>query len=146
LVIDVGAGKGALTAELVARGARVIAVESHPGRADELRERFGSSIVVVRADARDLRLPRRPFHVVANPPFSITTPLLRRLLHSGSRLLSARVVVQEQAGRRWAARDAPAVRRWGSTFAIGLGPRVPRRAFDPEPHVDARILVVQRRR
>nr|UXC93975.1 truncated ribosome methyltransferase [Mycobacteroides abscessus subsp. abscessus] len=32
-VVDLGAGHGALTAHLVAAGARVLAVELHPGRA-----------------------------------------------------------------------------------------------------------------
>ena len=55
LVLDIGAGSGALTAKLLAAGARVIAVELHPQRARRLRQRFGSSVVVVEADASDLR-------------------------------------------------------------------------------------------
>ena len=72
LVLDIGAGDGALTAPLLERGARVIAIELHPGRAAALRQRFGADIKVVQVDAADLRLPRRPFHVVANPPWAIT--------------------------------------------------------------------------
>ena len=69
LVLDIGAGRGPLTAELVERGARVIAVELHPGRAEHLRQRFaGQPVTVVQADAVSLRLPRRPFRVVASPP------------------------------------------------------------------------------
>ena len=41
LVFDVGAGDGATTDRLVARGARVICVEAHPTRASALRERYG---------------------------------------------------------------------------------------------------------
>lgn len=145
LVLDVGAGTGAVTAPLLAVGARVVAVEAHPGRAQRLRERFGDDIVVVRADARDLRLPRRPYHVVGNPPFAVTSALLRRLLQPGSRLVSARVVLQDQAARRWASPSAPSVRRWGHTFHAELGPRVPRGAFRPPPPVDARVLRLDRR-
>ncbi|HTN80888.1 MAG TPA: methyltransferase domain-containing protein, partial [Acidimicrobiales bacterium] len=61
LVVDVGAGWGALTRPLIETGARVIAVELHPGRAAHLRRHFGDDIVVVEADASDLRLPRRAF-------------------------------------------------------------------------------------
>jgi 23S rRNA (adenine-N6)-dimethyltransferase len=43
LVLDIGAGHGALTAELVERGARVIAVEFHPARARHLTGRFAGS-------------------------------------------------------------------------------------------------------
>jgi 23S rRNA (adenine-N6)-dimethyltransferase len=146
LVLDVGAGTGAITAALLDVGARVIAVEAHPGRAATLRRTFGSSITVVRADAADLRLPRRPFHVVANPPFGITTSLLRRLLQPGSRLVGARLVLQEQAARRWAGPTAPGRRRWASDFVLTTDGRVPRRAFRPAPRVDARVLRVERRR
>jgi 23S rRNA (adenine-N6)-dimethyltransferase len=144
-VLDVGAGLGAITAPLVETGARVIAVEAHPGRARLLRERFGRSIVVVQADARDLRLPRRPFSVVASPPFSASAPLLRRLLQPGSRLVAAHLVLQAQVVRRWTATDAPSRARWARTFVAGAGPVVPRRAFRPPPSVDARVLAVHRR-
>ena len=146
LVVDVGAGLGALTAPLVAAGARVIAVEAHPGRAGALSSRFPSSRVgVVRADAADLRLPRRPYHVVANPPFGVTSALLRRLLQPGSRLVSAHLVLQEQAAFRWAGDGAPGVGRWWSDFEVSVGRRLPPSAFVPPPRVPARVLVVRRR-
>jgi 23S rRNA (adenine-N6)-dimethyltransferase len=144
IVLDVGAGRGALTRALLAAGARVIAVEAHPGRAQHLRERF-TGVIVVQADARDVRLPRRPFHVVANPPFALTTALLQRLLQPNSRLVSARLVVQEQAARRWASPMAPGSPRSRATYDVSLGAPIPRRAFDPRPRVDARTLVVRRR-
>ena len=43
LVLDLGAGDGALTEPLRAAGARVLAVELHPGRAERLRTRFAPS-------------------------------------------------------------------------------------------------------
>jgi 23S rRNA (adenine-N6)-dimethyltransferase len=144
-VIDVGAGDGALTAPLLDAGYRVIAVELHPARAAGLRSRFGPEVVVVQADAHALRLPRRGFHVVANPPFDVTTALLRRLLQPGGRLLSAHLVLQEQAARRWSSPDAPGAGRWWATHRPALGPRIPRRAFDPPPTVDTRVLSLHRR-
>ena len=100
-MLDIGAGHGVITEALLTAGARVIAVELHPDRVHVLRARFGDTAVVVRADAADLRLPRRPYHVVANPPFGATAALLRRLLQPGSRLASAHLVLQEQAAVRW---------------------------------------------
>jgi 23S rRNA (adenine-N6)-dimethyltransferase len=145
LVLDVGAGLGALTLPLLEVGARVIAVETHPDRAAHLRSRFGSELVVVTADARDLRLPRRPFHVVANPPFGIAGSLLERLVHPGSRLVQARVILQLQVARRWSGPGAPAARRWRRTFHAELGRPIPRSAFRPPPRVDSRVLLVRRR-
>lgn len=144
LVLDVGAGLGALTRPLLDRGARVIAIERHPDRADALRRTFDGRITVVRADARDLRLPRRPFHVVANPPYGITADLLTRLLHPGSRMVTAHLVLQRDAARRWSSPSAPAARRWQQQWAVGLGPVVPRRAFTPPPKVDSQVLLLHR--
>ena len=144
LVLDLGAGLGALTGPLVASGARVLAIEAHPGRARLLRERFGDAVVVVPVDLADLRLPHRPFHVVANPPFALTSPILRNLLQPGSRLVSARLVLHSSAVRRWTGPDAPGAHRWGRTFALTAGPPVPRTAFRPAPIVDARVLAVAR--
>lgn len=145
LVLDVGAGTGAVTGPLLESGARVVAVEAHPGRARQLRDRFGGALVVVETDARDLRLPRQPYRVVASPPFHITAPLLRRLLQPGSRLISAHMVLQHQAAVRWSGPAAPAAVRWTGTFDASAGAPIPRRAFVPPPRVNARVLVVTRR-
>jgi 23S rRNA (adenine-N6)-dimethyltransferase len=145
-VLDVGAGTGALTASLARAGARVLAVELHPARVEELRRRFGDARVkVVRADAADLRLPRHPFRVVANPPFAVTSQLLRRLLAPGSRLVAADVVLQRAAARRWAGGHAPGAQRWRREFDVRIGRRIPRAAFTPAPPVDAATLVIRRR-
>jgi 23S rRNA (adenine-N6)-dimethyltransferase len=145
LVLDVGAGLGALTAPLVVRGCRVIAIERHPERAAALRDCFGDRVRFVRADAADLRLPRRPFHVVANPPYGVTTELLARLVHPGSRMVSAQLVLQRDAARRWTSPSAPAARRWQQQWSPDLGPVVPRRAFTPPPKVDSQVLSLRRR-
>ena len=146
LVLDVGAGDGAITAPLVAAGARVLAVELHPGRAATLRRRFaGAPVTVIHADARDLRLPRRPFRVVASPPYAATSAVLRRLLAPGSRLVAADLVLERAAARRWADGRAPGAGRWAREFALALGGPVPRRAFTPRPAVDNATLVIRRR-
>ena len=138
LVLDIGAGEGALTAHLVRAGARVVAVELHPRRAGALRERF-PGITVVHADAASMRLPSRPFRVVANPPYGISSSLLRTLLAPESRLVAADLVLQRAVVRKYA---SGAARR----FSLTVGLTLPRRAFLPPPHVDSAVLVVRRRR
>jgi len=139
LVLDLGAGTGALTVHLVAAGARVLAVELHPGRARRLRERFaGAPVTVVETDAVEVPLPRRPYRVVANPPYAISSALLGRLLAPGSPLVAADLVLQRAVVRRYAAGSAG---RW----ALRVGLTLPRRAFRPPPRVDSAVLVVRRR-
>ena len=146
LVLDIGAGTGALTRALCDAGAHVIAVELHPERVATLRERFADKrVTVVRTDAAALRLPRRAFRVVANPPFGITSALLRRLLAPGTRLTGADIVVQHAVARRWATGHAPGAGRWARDYGVGMGMRLPRSAFRPPPRVDSTVLVVRRR-
>jgi 23S rRNA (adenine-N6)-dimethyltransferase len=138
LVLDIGAGEGALTAHLVRAGARVVAVELNPRRAGVLRERF-PGVTVLHADATSMRLPGRPFRVVANPPYGISSTLLRTLLAPDSRLVAADLVLQRAVVRKYA---AGAARR----FSLTAGLTLPRRAFLPPPHVDSAVLVIRRRR
>ncbi|MBV9854712.1 MAG: rRNA adenine N(6)-methyltransferase family protein [Streptosporangiaceae bacterium] len=145
LVLDIGAGEGALTGQLLRAGARVVAVELHPHRAAVLRHRF-PGVTVVHADAAALRLPRRPFRVVANPPYGITAILLRQLLAPGSRLSAADLVLQRAVVRQYAGGTARGAARWLRSFDAGAGLTVPRRAFLPPPRVDSAVLVLRRRR
>jgi 23S rRNA (adenine-N6)-dimethyltransferase len=144
LVLDIGAGTGALTRHLLDAGARVVAIELHPKRLEWVRREFGDRITVVRADAQDLRLPRRPFRVVANPPYAATTALMRRLLAPGSRMTRADLVIQDWSARRWAEGRAPGAGRWLRRFEPEVVARVPRSAFVPTPRVDAAVLVIRR--
>jgi 23S rRNA (adenine-N6)-dimethyltransferase len=146
LVVDIGAGQGALTAELVECGARVIAVELHPARARHLRQRFaGLPVTVVHADAVTLRLPRRPFRVVASPPYGISGALLRLLLTPSSQLTGADLVLQRAVVRRYADGRAGHPPRHQHRWRMQAGRTLPRRAFLPPPAVDSAVLVVRRR-
>jgi 23S rRNA (adenine-N6)-dimethyltransferase len=138
LVLDIGAGTGAITAQLVAVGARVVAVELHPRRASLLRDRFaGDPVKVVQADACDLRLPRRPFLVVANPPFAAVAAIMKRLLRS--QLVRAELVLPSYAAPRWA-ND-----RRARGFVVASRAHVPRSAFRPAAPSDAALVMVARR-
>lgn len=131
-MLDLGAGHGALTAPLLAAGAQVTAVELHPGRAAQLRQRFGSVALEVRcADLATTPLPQTRYRVVANPPWSTLEALRERLLRSPS-LVRADLVVPRWLARRWAAR----YRR------IEVGLSVPGEAFRPTARAGAAVAVI----
>ncbi|MEX0674072.1 MAG: rRNA adenine N-6-methyltransferase family protein [Gaiellaceae bacterium] len=148
LVVDVGAGRGAITAELVARGATVWAVESDPALAAVLRERFGDRVRVLECDARGLRWPREPFAVVASLPFGGATEILAALLGDPAvPLRRAEVVLQwEAAAKRsavWPSTLLGVV--WGALYELTLVRRIAPGAFAPPPAVDAGVLRAVRR-
>jgi 23S rRNA (adenine-N6)-dimethyltransferase len=123
-----------------------VAIELHPQRAAHLRNQFDRcDVTVVRADATDLRLPRRPFKVVSNPPFGITMSLVKRLVSPGSRLIRADIVVPRHAAQRWSSHRAPGRERWDRDFMVRLGRSPPRSAFRPPPPNDVAVLVIVRR-
>jgi len=135
LVFDLGAGTGALTGHLLDTGARVVAVELHPGRAQRLRDRFaGRRLTVLELDVLDLRIPTGPYRVVANPPWGIASPLVRLLTSRRSGLVAADLLLPRAVVRRHA--DAGGPGRWRSEHATP----VPRHAFRPAPQVDAAVL------
>lgn len=139
LVLDIGAGAGALTAALARAGADAVAVELDPLLAARLRSRFPR---VVEGDALTVPLPREPFRVVANLPFAIGTSMLRRLLRPETALLSADVMVEWRLAEKRAA-VWPSTRlgvEWSTWFRLELVRRLPRCCFAPPPSVDAAVL------
>jgi 23S rRNA (adenine-N6)-dimethyltransferase len=153
-VVEVGAGSGALTLPLLATGAALLAVEADPVWADRLRARIdghpaGSRVHVVCTDVRRLRWPaERPYRVVSNVPFAITTELLGILLDdpaNGPR--RADLIVQFDVARKHATEPAVALRTaaWAPWWSFELGRRIGRDAFRPRPSVDAAVLTVRRR-
>jgi 23S rRNA (adenine-N6)-dimethyltransferase len=148
LVLDIGAGRGPISDALLARGAHVVAVEVDRARAAVLTERYAAEprARVVAGDALRVRLPGRPFAVVANPPFGITTPLLRRLLsRPWGPLEQVHVVLQHQAARRFTEPGNHVALAWTPWWDLELGARFARTSFRPIPPCDARVLSVRRR-
>jgi 23S rRNA (adenine-N6)-dimethyltransferase len=153
LVLDIGAGNGLITAALAGRGATVLAAERDPVLAARLRARFAGNpaVTVAEADVLAMPLPDRPFSVVANIPFGITTAILRRLLGEpagpASGLRRADLIVQAEVARK---RGTPGRGTllgacWEPWFEFRAGPAVPRSAFRPQPRVAAAVLIIRRR-
>ena len=88
-IIEIGAGRGALTQKLIESGANIIAVELERNMISVLRERFGnqSNFKLIEADALkvDFSLLSTQHSalstkLVANLPFNISTAILQKLI------------------------------------------------------------------
>ena len=150
LVFDLGAGYGAITTELAASGARVIAVERDQRLARRLRRRFGDDpgVRVVEADLRQVQLPRRDFLVVANPPFSVTSALCRRLLGDPAVPLAGAELILQWGAAKWHAAPVPRDAEtawWACRYQISLARRISAASFLPSPAVDAAQVSVRQR-
>ncbi|GAB2767579.1 ribosomal RNA small subunit methyltransferase A [Amycolatopsis magusensis] len=150
LVVDFGAGLGAITAPLARTGAEILAVERDPVFVDRLRDRLADfgNVRVIPADARTFSLPRRRFAVVASIPYAVSTALMRRLLSpTASALDRAALIVEWGFAKRLSAatpRDLE-IAWWAARFELRLVRRIPARHFSPAPKVDSAHLTVRRR-
>jgi 23S rRNA (adenine-N6)-dimethyltransferase len=153
LIVDIGAGTGALTLPIAALGVTVWAVEPDPAWADALeqsvtRASLGDRVRVVRTDIEHLRLPRAPYRVVANPPFGSTTRVLSTLFDDPRRgPARADLVLQREVALKHATTPPRALRTaaWAPWWHFRVGATIDRTSFRPRPSVDAAVLTVTRR-
>lgn len=154
-VLEVGPGRGILTAALLAEGANVIAVEADDTLLPGLRGRFagevaGGRLTLVHADIRDYLpehpdRPEGPYAVVANIPYYLTGELMRLLLTRERQPSSMTLLVQKEVAER-IARDPKesllslSVKAYGSPAYEFT---VPKGAFVPSPKVDSAVLSVR---
>jgi 23S rRNA (adenine-N6)-dimethyltransferase len=145
VVVEVGAGRGHLTAALAGRCRRVIAYEVDPDLAAALPARPGVTVRV--ADFLAARPPEVPFTVVGNIPYALTSAVVDWCLHAPG-LTAATLLTQLEYARkrtgdygRWSRRTIVTWPWW----QWRLAGRVPREAFRPVPRVDGGILRLTRR-
>ncbi|MDF2935036.1 MAG: rRNA ((6)-)-methyltransferase [Paenibacillaceae bacterium] len=149
-VLDIGAGKGALTLSLAGAAGRVIAIEQDPDFVRVLREKAAAypQITVRQGDFRAMKLPGHPFCAVANLPFAITTEALEKLLGWESRcFLRGAFIVEKGAAVRFTASDCtdPRILAWRMNYRMERRGIIDRTCFSPPPRVDGAILYVERR-
>lgn len=154
-VLEVGPGRGALTGRLLAAGARVTAVEIDPELIAALAGRWSGNaafrlipgdILKTPLDAATLFGSERPYAVVANLPYYLTTPLLFRFVRERQRLTRLLLMVQREVAERIAAASG-AGHAYGSlsiaaqiAFSAQVVLRVPASAFHPRPKVESAIV------
>jgi 23S rRNA (adenine-N6)-dimethyltransferase len=148
-VLDIGAGRGAITEALADAGFRVIAVEKDVRLFRGLRARLigRTNVECHHADALTMPLPRGRYSVVSNVPFAVTAALVRRLLDGASPPEDAFLVVQREAAEKFA--GAPQETLFSLLhkpyFEFSVPQRLRRSDFEPRPRV-ATVLLHARRR
>ena len=163
IVLEIGAGTGALTQRLALSSGKVIAVELDEGLFRVLQSEFqgDTNVTLVHADILDLDLttligevansgpiPAR-IKVMGNLPYYITTPILMKVLEESPLLPlpvpMILVMVQKEVGERIVA--SPGTKDYGSlSIAIAyradaeILKRVPAVSFYPRPKVDSVLI------
>lgn len=151
-VLEIGPGKGFLTAELLASGAQVIAIEKDDALVPLLKEKFareiqGGQFTLTHGDVLDphYQLQTKNYKLIANIPYYITGLILRMFLEEEQKPERMILMVQKEVADRIVARDKKesilsiSVKAYGTPKLIK---KVPARYFTPAPKVDSAILSI----
>ena len=154
-VLEIGPGCGSLTAHLCDAAANVLAIELDerliPLLSAFLAEK--KNLTVIQGDVMALNLKeataglKKPFAVVANIPYYITTPLIRLLLSGDLPVSRLALMVQQEVADKILA--SPGEEAWGPLSILcrflcepRLAVRVPAEMFTPPPKVDSAFVVM----
>jgi len=160
-VIEVGPGLGLMTGELAKRAGWVIAIELDKRLADILKKTLADfdNIVILNEDVLGTdpaallqgRAPSfpptlRPYKVVANLPYYITSPVLRHFLEASVKPEVMVVMVQKEVAEAIVAKAGQrsvlsiSVQFYGKPSIVA---RVPAGAFYPAPEVDSAVVKIE---
>lgn len=150
-VLEVGPGIGTLTQGLAQSGADVTAIELDRRLLDVLDTTLASydNVRIVHGDVLKLDVPtimnHKPFKVVANLPYYITTPIIMSLLESKLPIERLVVMVQKEVALRMVAK--PGTKDYGAlSVAVQYYTEpdivldVPPKSFLPAPAVTSSVI------
>ena len=151
-ILEIGPGKGALTKELLATGARVVAVEKDEALVDQLKKTFAREIAtgklsIVEGDVRQFDPSGLgPYVLAANIPYYITGEIIRQFLTDPHQPRAAALLIQKEVAERILARDkkesllSVSVKIYGTPRIVA---KVGKGNFSPPPSVDSAILLIE---
>ena len=157
-VLEIGPGRGALTALLATRCRRLVLVEVDRDLAAALRARFADvprielhEADVLRTDPAALLGDDATAAVIANLPYNISTPVLMQLLGAPERFDRLVLMLQREVADRLCA--PPGNKTYGALSVVvqaiadvRIALRVPPTAFAPVPKVESAVVVITPRR
>lgn len=151
LILEIGPGQAALTNHLARSGAELHLLEIDRDLAALLSRRFAGAenVEVHCGDALKLDLPAlssgRPFRLVGNLPYNISTPLIFHVLQWHDLVVDMHFMLQQEVVERMAAR--PGGKAWGKLsvmcqYYCAVTPlfQVPPEAFRPVPKVQSTFV------
>ena len=150
-VVEIGPGRGALTARLLERARRVVAIELDASLAEALERRFAgaANLEIVRGDVLKVDLAGyMPAVIAGNLPYYITSPILERVLQLAPRFPRAVFLVQKEVADRLTAETGR--REYGYLSVatrlftnVRVLCRVSPGSFVPPPKVDSAVVALE---
>ncbi len=154
LIVEIGAGKGALTYRLARSGAKIIALEKDRTLIPHLKKQDYANLTVLEKDALRVKfqdlLQGKQGKIVGNLPYSISSPLLFKVLEEKDFVFSCVFLLQKEVAQRVCAtpgtkKYAPLSILFQNDFDVHLHFRVPASFFSPPPQVDSALISLRKR-
>jgi 16S rRNA (adenine1518-N6/adenine1519-N6)-dimethyltransferase len=151
-IVEIGPGRGALTARLAEKAGRVVAIEFDRDLVPQLRAQFATAanLTVVEADALSANFcaiiePAQSSRVVANLPYNIATAILQRLIEQRNCISDMTLMLQREVVDRITAEAGSSERGYLSVLVEAYCEAeqlfdVPPQAFRPSPKVWSTVL------
>ena len=147
LCLEIGPGLGTLTSSLLRRFDKVIAVEYDDSLARNLPKSFpGKNLEVINADILEFDFDglRRPYIVVGNIPYYITSPIIEKLLTLKNCPERIVLLIQKEVAERIVDDKETMLSLFVKNYAdVKLGPLVRKIEFTPPPKVDSQVIVME---
>lgn len=102
VILEVGPGLGVLTKELAQNAKQVIAIEKDQKMVEILKETLKEypNVIVIHGDALGYNIDLRDYKVIANIPYYITSPLIRKFLEDKNPPREIVLMVQKEVAKR----------------------------------------------
>ena len=148
VVLDIGAGKGAVTDELAKVCGKVIAFELDTKLLDELKlvSETYSNIDVLVTDFLKYPLPQGEYKVFSNIPFSITSDIVNKLVFNSNPPKDCYLFVQKEAALRFLGIGEGKMISLliKPFFEISIVHEFNKSDFSPKPSVDVVLLRIRK--
>ncbi|MBI4618794.1 MAG: ribosomal RNA small subunit methyltransferase A [Desulfobacterales bacterium] len=153
VVVEIGAGLGALTTRLAPRVRKVLAIEIDKALADILKDKIikDKNVEVITQDVLLFNFPKvaklygGKLKVLGNIPYGISAPLLFKLLECKNSLSMAILMFQKEVADRIVAN--PGTKDYGAlsvfsqiSAAVSKELLISRCSFYPQPKVDSAVV------
>ena len=148
-IIEIGPGKGALTTHLTEKAGCVIAVEKDPSLIPILKSLSRSNLVVINADFLSVNLQELvenpPVKIAGNLPYSISTPIIMKVLENQMLFKSCIFLLQKEVAERICAfphskKYAPLSILLKNYFKRKIHFSIPPGSFIPPPDVQSSLI------
>ena len=156
LVIEIGPGVGTLTAQLLNKAKKVVAIELDSDLIPILTEELGNNPKftlihndALKVDFNEIIGEEKSVKLVANLPYYVTTPIIVKLLKENYNFKSLTIMIQKEVAERMNAE--PGNKDYGALSLLvqyycntSIVRKVPPQCFIPRPKVDSIVIRLDR--